>query len=184
MSPVSTWDVVAALGSAAGAVAGAVAAGAAWRAALASERTSAEAREALSAAIAPNVMFEPVQLPSDPDGPFPHGMQMMARIINLSRWAATDLEIVATFPDHEPVRERRDRLVTFGSPPPDSEIDDWWVPLRDVTETWPSRDEPDSLSVLIRYSDERGVSRYEREYRIRLSANASHSELLRERQLR
>jgi hypothetical protein len=42
------------------------------------------------------------------------------------------------------------------------------VALRDVTVDWPRRESPESVTIAVRYSDMRGIARYEQELVVRL----------------
>jgi hypothetical protein len=143
--PGSTWEPVAALATVASAAIGAVAAWNSRRAALASERTSREAREALVVALEPELQVEFV----------PVGSHVELRVIDMGRWGANELEAEVTFADRERKLARRARLEPF------SADDDWWIPLRTVTAEWPPRQAVEQIEAAVRFLDTRSIARYQ-----------------------
>jgi hypothetical protein len=150
MITVSVWAAVGGIGSLLGA-------GAAWRAALASERTSREAREALAHAIEPDPLVEVLQAARDPANPRPGHTSLYSRVVNMDRWTANDLELRATFADGEVIKHTKPRLEPY-APRGD---DDWFEPIRDVTEEWPPAGPGERIEIVLRYSDSQGTARHE-----------------------
>src|SRR4051794_6958514 len=114
----AVWEAVGAIAAAAGA-------GAAWRAALASQRTSEDAREALAVGIEPQlsvVVFQPTR---EVDAPMPSPTRMALVVLNSARWPAADLDLTITYADGDRVHERNALL------DPMTEERDWILPLRD-----------------------------------------------------
>jgi hypothetical protein len=95
----------------------------------------------------------------------------MLRIINMERWPAVDLEAEARFADGTRVREVREQLDPWSVPGGDG--DSWLMALREVTEEWlpPSASQP--MEVVLRYSDVKGLARYEQTLRVRLTRHRS-----------
>lgn len=158
------WVVVAALGSAGGGVAGAVAAVAAWRSAKASRATSRDALDALAVGIRPalSVRTQAGVVDDKPSG------EVWLTIANesLGSWAASHLLLEVRYRDGQIDRHERERM----SPPgPGDREPPWHVPMRKGE---PSA-EPANASnvygdtrerverVVLTYSDERGIARYE-----------------------
>jgi hypothetical protein len=154
---VSAWEVVAAIGAGAGGIGSAVSAFFAWRSASASERTSRDARDALSHAIQPDPLIEIVQVPRDRGGPPGQGTALTVRVVNMDRWTANDLELQVTLADGEVITSKRARLEPFA---PHGE-DDWWARVRDVSEQWPPKDHAERIEVVLRYSDAQSTARHE-----------------------
>lgn len=150
----SVWTVVGSLGAAIGGIGAAVGGVAAWRAASASRATSRDAMEALGLAIAPSLTGEagisPIQDGSETG-------TWKARIFNLSsQFTATKLHFEARFEDGERADQELERLAPGES---------WEIPLRVIgmPPGGPLLSEAGRASVL-RYSDERGILRYEQHF--------------------
>jgi hypothetical protein len=159
------WEVVGAVAAAVGALAAAAGAGAAWRAASASAATSRDALEALAVGIRPRVRITWRQLPRRPGDPMPCPTRLFVRVVAVGEWPATDVDLEAVLSDGEHVRDHLEQLDAGGDFMGDRDPQ-WLVPLRDVTAEWPAAmgggiDWPEQLSVTVRYSDARGVARYE-----------------------
>jgi hypothetical protein len=141
----NTADWIIAIAGVAAAVATAFAAVAAWISAKASASTSREAREALAAAIEPELSLE-IGTAVSPDDPKTAYIQV--RVTNGSRHPAPDLENVVTY-EGGAVHAARELLDPY------AEGDDWFV---DITEISTSAFKP--LDVIVRYSDPRVLARY------------------------
>jgi hypothetical protein len=128
------------------AIATATAAVAAWISARASASTSREAREALAAAIEPELVLS-IGVSVDEENPKVDYIEV--RITNVSRHSATQLETSVTY-DGGLVRKTRELLDPF------SAGDDWFVEVRELS-TRPFR----PFEVVVRYSDPQGLVRYE-----------------------
>jgi len=149
-----TWSVVGSLGAALGGIGAAIGSVAAWRAASASRATSQDALEALGFAIAPDLNgdsgIEPMR-----DGT--ETGDWWVRMVNESReFAATKLRYEAAFKDGHRVSETTERLGPSES---------WRIVLRRATmpPAGPCRTEAGESAVL-RYSDERGIVRYQLDF--------------------
>jgi hypothetical protein len=145
------WTIVGALGAAVGGIGAAVGGGAAWRAASASRATSRDALEALGLTIAPTLTGEggisPIRDGSDTG-------TWQLRIFNTSaQFAASKLRFEARFEDNERVEYELERL---------GPGETWEVPLRVIgmPPGGPRPSEAGKLAIL-RYSDERGILRYQ-----------------------
>ena len=165
-SGTDVWVVVAALGAGVGGVAGAVAAVAAWRSANASRATSRDALDALAVGIRPVLS---VRTQGDVVDDKPTG-KVWLTIANESLpwrgWAASDLVLEIRYRDGHVDRHERERMNPPGT---DGALDFWWVPIGNGE---PSA-EPANVSniygdtrervecVVLTYSDERGIARYE-----------------------
>jgi hypothetical protein len=161
----ASWEVVSALSAAVAAIAGAVGAGAAWRAANKSAATSRDALEALAVGIRPRLRVGISQLPRQPGVPMPGPTRLFVRVVAVGEWPATDVELDATLSDGQRLRDQLEQL-DAGGDLMSTTHPQWLVPLRDVTAEWPAPmgdgiDWPEHLSVTVRYSDARGVARYE-----------------------
>ena len=159
------WVVVAALGAAVGAVAGAVAAVAAWRSANASRATSRDALDALAVGIRPALS---VRTQGDVVDDKPTG-KVWLTIANeslLHGWAASNLVLEIRYRDGHVDRYERERM---NPPGPDSGLDLWRVPIRNGEPSAERANESNIYGdtrervecVVLTYSDERGVARYE-----------------------
>jgi hypothetical protein len=150
----SGWTILGAVGAALGGIGAAVGGVAAWRAASASRATSRDALEALGLAIAPVLGGEggidPLRDGSDTG-------RWHARIANVStQYAATRLHFEATFEDGLTVKDERERL---------GRGETWTVQLRTIQMPpgGPSVEEA-GRNAFLRYSDERGILRYQIEF--------------------
>jgi hypothetical protein len=150
----SGWTVIGALGAAIGGVGAALGGGAAWKAASASRATSRDALEALGLALAPSLFGDAV---IDPRRDGSDLGEWRARVINTSaQFAASKLRFEAGFEDGvraegelerlEPGASCEFTLRTIGMPP-----------------GGPLPEEAGKFAVL-RYSDERGILRYELQF--------------------
>jgi hypothetical protein len=150
----SGWTVVGALGAAVGGVGAAVGGGAAWKAASASRATSRDALEALGLALTPSLFSDAV---IDPRRDGSDLGEWRARVTNTSvQFAASKLRFEAGFDDGTHVEGELERLEpgashefalrTIGMPP-----------------GGPLAEEAGKFAVL-RYSDERGILRYEQQF--------------------
>lgn len=153
--PTPWWEVAAAIAAVASAIAGAGGATAAWFAATASRKTSQDALEALAVGIRPVVDLAIRVL----DGRF------VVWVVTPSDWEPTNLTLAADVPRRGKIRDSHERLAqnkeamgTMTQNPPY-----WEVELGTRTEEWPAEDE--TAVILLRWSDARGIARYEREYR-------------------
>jgi hypothetical protein len=136
------------------AVAGAVGAVAAWRSANASKDTSRDASDALALGIVPTLNLD-TTIDQLEDGST-RG-RWAARVINVStQFAATDVHLEATFQDAQAVSQTTERM-----PPGHS----WSVALRviEMPPGGPTAGEA-GTSLVLRYSDERKIARYEQEF--------------------
>jgi hypothetical protein len=150
----SVWTVVGALGAAIGGLGAAVGGVAAWRAASASRATSRDAMEALGLAIAPSLAGDAGITPI-PDGT--ETCTWHVRIFNLStQFAASTLHFEARFKDGERVDQALERLAPG---------EHWELPLRVIgmPPGGPLPNEAEEVATL-RYSDEKGILRYETEF--------------------
>lgn len=155
MLAASTWDIVTSVGTAVGGLGAAAGALAAWKAALASRATSQDALEALALAMEPSVHMDVYEGPRETGAPMPGPTRMMLNIRNSARWAASAVDIEMTLGDGEVIRSHHELLDTMIE---DGDIN---LPIRDVTAEWPPHDSADVFSVVVRYSDLRGIGRYE-----------------------
>lgn len=147
------WTIVGALGAAVGGIGAAIGAGAAWKAASASRATSRDAMEALGLAMAPTLTADTMISPIDDDS---ETATWQARIVNSSgQFVASQLQFEARFMDGVRVHEELDRLDPGGV---------WEIPLRVIgmPPGGPLPAEAGKVS-LLRYSDGRGILRYEQE---------------------
>lgn len=147
---VATATVVAAIAAALGA-------GAAWRSARASVATSRDAMEALALGIRPRLEAAPTHLMA---GTLPPQYFVMVR--NPSDFDATDIDVEVVRRDGQVFRTTSERLAAgHGRPPGETDF------LR--AEAGP---EPKGIMgtketferIVVRYSDGRGIARYERRY--------------------
>lgn len=150
----SVWTILGALGAAVGGTGAAIGGGAAWRAASASRATSRDAMEALGLAIAPTLTGEggvaPIRDGNDTG-------TWETRIFNVSgQFAASGLRLEARFQDGLRVAHELERLAPGAI---------WNVPLRVIgmPPGGPLAREA-GQQIVLRYSDERGILRYEQEF--------------------
>lgn len=155
MLAASHWEVITAVGTAIGGLGAAVGAVAAWKAAAASRATSHDALEALAIGIEPSVHMALNQEPRDANVPMPSPTRLTLNVRNSGRWPASEVDIAITLADGEVMRSDHELLDTMAQ---DGDIN---LPIRDVTSTWPPHDQAEPLSTVIRYSDIRGIARYE-----------------------
>jgi hypothetical protein len=147
----SGWTIVGAVGAAVGGLGAAAGALAAWRAASASRATGRDAMEALGLALAPVLSGEAGISPKD-DGSETGTCEV--RVMNIStQFNATKLHFEARFHDGFRVDDRLETLAA-GSV--------WTVAMR-VIGMPPGGPLPTEAgeSATLRYSDERGIIRYE-----------------------
>lgn len=170
-SPVPDWlQIFAAATAGLGGIGAAAGAGAAWKAARASERTSRDALEALAISTSPQpVVHRWANFPIDsskPDGP----VDITLRILALGDWPAADLELEVTCqPSGVRVEAKRERLEPSSSieeMQPQTDEHGWRVKLGEVTGPWPR--EGERITGVVRYSDMRGISRYEHTFTSRV----------------
>lgn len=159
------WTVVAGLGAAVGGIGAAFGAFFASRSAKASLASSRDALDALAVGIRPY----PRVLASTAGTP--DALHAAVSVYNRrslrSSWAVTDLVVEVRYRDGRVVRSTRERI--DASPLPDQEGFElpWIVEIEDAKVTTPTPTEPwgESISeviesVVLRYSDERGIARY------------------------
>jgi hypothetical protein len=147
------YEVVGAIGSGVGGLGAAVGAGAAWRAARDSRATSRDALDALSYAIAPTVLVETIAVPEasgEARSPW------VVRIDNTSSFAAADVTVDVVFADGHQADRRWERV------PPGDRVE---LEMRkiDTPPGGPKKEEAGERLVL-RYSDERRIARYEERF--------------------
>jgi hypothetical protein len=143
----STWEVIAAVGTMLGGVGAAVGAVFAAIAARSSRATSKDALEALAVGIRPRpgYYFSPK---SDSTG-----TRVLAAVDNPSEWPASDLTFEFRFRDGRVVHDSAERLPPGGD-------EEWSVVLLDSPP--PNMDlEREADYAVLRYSDDRGIARYE-----------------------
>lgn len=161
------WEFVGAFGAALGAIAAAVGAIAAWRAASASRATSRDALEALAVGIRPRLIIETGEEPREEGAPMRGSpTRLYACVVAVGEWPAADLEFIATFGDGRRVLDRLERLESYADPM-GGQDEQGFAPLRDVTADWPppmreADDWPERVTITVRFSDTRGIARYER----------------------
>jgi len=154
------YEVVGGIGAGVGGIGAAVGAAAAWRAASASKETSRDAADALALSLAPHLGLETVAIgesvPSE-------GGFWQARITNDSRFAALDIVLEAHFADGERVHREIERLAPGGF-----EL----LTLREIPAppVGPTAAQA-GRSMVLRYSDERRLWRYEASFAFLVSGH-------------
>jgi hypothetical protein len=165
---VQWWEVVSAVGTAAGAIAAAVGAFAAWRAASASRATSRDALEALAVGIRPALEVRFVVLGNTT------GSHHAAIVDNVSEWPATHLVFDMRFRDGHAISERAERLDPArgdGQAPNDGR----WTPVLAPAEPRTTFFAEIADSAVLRYSDDRGIARYEQSFRFNFTKTRNGS---------
>jgi hypothetical protein len=148
------WVEVGAIGSTLGGIGAAVGGLAAWRSASASRAASSDSRDALAIGIFPVLELETFIHPLE-DGT-DRGL-WTARIINASaQFAASHVAVEATFRDGYRISEQIERIVPGGHAS---------VVMRDtgMPPGGPTPEE-EGMTLVLRYSDERQIARYEQPY--------------------
>lgn len=150
------WGAVGGLGAAVGGLAAAASAVAAWRAANASHATSRDALEALAVGIRPRLQLGFRQ-------PWGGDSSFHARVVNPSEWPATDLTIEVLLSSGVRITAKRARLDPGGDAMGNDEPH-WIVKVGELRkEEWMG----DLRHVLVNFSDERGIARYEHRHEFR-----------------
>jgi hypothetical protein len=144
------YEVVGGIGAGVGGLAAATGAGAAWRAASASRETSQNAADALALALKPHLRVETFAV-GEPEATA-HGV-WTARVLNESAFVALDIVLEARFRDGVRARQEIERMA-----PGAFEA----FTLREIAAPpgGPSASRQGE-SLLLRYSDERRLARYE-----------------------
>lgn len=155
MLAASHWEIVTSVGTAIGGLGAAGGAIGAWKAATASRATSRDALEALAVGIEPSVHIDLHQEPRDVGAPMPGPTRMALSVRNSARWPASNVDLEVTLSNGETFRSSHELLDTM------IEHGDINFPIRDVSSTWPPHDLTEPLSIAVRYSDIRGIARYE-----------------------
>ena len=161
LADLSAWELVASVGTALGGLAAAASAFFSWQASKASVVTSRDALEALAVGIRPRPSY---WFPVETD---PTGTRQLAMINNLGEWPATQLEFEARFRDGRVIRDRAERLA-----PVDRGGEDWKVVLEDP----PAGTVEEKVDfAILRYSDDRGIARYESRTKFRYERSVKGS---------
>jgi hypothetical protein len=147
-------ETVAAIAGAVSAAAGTASAIAAWRAAKASWRTSRDASEALALAVRPRLSFRPIVMTD------PRGTRRVLVIKNITEHDAVEVDVEVRGRDGNVTRDsiRRLRPTVHRTWKQIDRQNDAHIDL----DTAPSAELDRSV---VRYSDARGLARYEREER-------------------
>lgn len=142
------------------AAAAAVAAGASWKSTQQSMQITRDSRDALALAMEPTVWVR-TEFTAPPNGLLPYSYFLDVRIHD--RWPASDVEVQVRYVDGHLVTQRREFLDLNGGSA-GSSANLWQIPLGEGHDVAPG---PwDDLPALIRavvvyYSDQRGLARYE-----------------------